>query len=55
MEHYLEDVFSNANWIIELPVVIRGGRKNTQKYYCPKGRIRHNRTYKDFGVGMLDV
>lgn len=55
MEHYLEDVFSNANWIIELPVVIRGGRKNTQKYYCPKGRIRHNRTYKDFGVGTLDV
>jgi len=27
MEHYLEDVFSNGNWIIDLPVLIKGGKK----------------------------
>jgi hypothetical protein len=55
MEYYLESVFSNANWIIDIPTIIKGGKKNTQKYYCPKGRIRHNRTYKDFGVDILDM
>jgi hypothetical protein len=55
MEYYLKSVFSNANWIIQLPITMKGGKKNTRKYYCPKGRIFHNRTYKEFGVGILDI
>ena len=55
MKYYLNDVFSNTDWIIELPVTMRGGKMNTRKYYCPKGRICHNRTYNDLGIGVDDV
>jgi hypothetical protein len=55
MEYYLKDVFSNADWVIEIPSSSRGGKKNTRKYYCPNGRILNNKTYKDFGITMLDV
>lgn len=55
MKYYLNDVFSNTDWIIELPVTTRGENINTRKYYCPKGRIRNNRKYTDLGVGVDDV
>jgi len=53
MTHHLKD-FENTGWIIELPISLRGGKK-TRKYYCPKGRIVHNQTYKDFGIDITNV
>ena len=58
MEYHLQDVFSNTGWIIELPIILKGGKtgkNNTRKYYCPKGRIKHTKTYKDFGVDIVDL
>jgi len=55
MAHYLRDIFDNTNWIIELPIRMSGGRKNTRKYYCPKSKIRHSKTFRDFGVSVLDI
>jgi hypothetical protein len=52
MSHYLKDVFENTNWIIELPIAMNGGRRHTRKYYCPRGRIAHKMTYKDFGIDL---
>lgn len=50
MSYHLKDVFENMGWIIELPIATKGGKRNTRKYYCPRGRIIHNKTYKDFGI-----
>jgi hypothetical protein len=50
MYYYLQDVFDNKNWIIEIPLRQTGGKRNTRKYYCPKCRIKRNITYKDFGI-----
>ena len=55
MEHHLRDVFSNTDWAIDIPFLIKGGKRNTKKYYCPKGRIRHTKTCKDFGVDVNDI
>ena len=55
MEHHLHDLFSNKDWVIDIPFLIKGGKRNTKKYYCPKGRIRHTKTYKDFGVDVNDI
>jgi hypothetical protein len=59
MSYHLKDVFDNTDWIIELPVNMNGGGKRStrksQKYYCPRGRIRHNKTYKDFGIRATDI
>jgi hypothetical protein len=55
MEHHLRDVFSNKDWVIDIPLLLKGGKRNTKKYYCPKGRIRHTNTYKNFGVDANDV
>ena len=55
MSYHLKDVFSNTDWIIELPLRMNGGKRTTRKYYCPTGRIRHNKTYKDFGVDTDDI
>lgn len=54
MEHHLRDLFSNKDWVIDIPFLIKGGKRNTKKYYCPKG-IRHTKTYKDFGVDVNDI
>jgi hypothetical protein len=53
MEYYLSNVFSNTGWIIELPIILNGGK--TRKYYCPKTRVRHNKTYNDIGVDITDI
>lgn len=55
MEYHLKDVFDNKNWIIEVPLSMKGGNRNTRKYYCPKGRIKHYKSYKNFGVRVDDV
>jgi hypothetical protein len=57
MSSQLKGVFDNSDWIIDLPTSILGGGKRTTKkrYYCPKGRVYRNATYKDFGVGVMDV
>lgn len=55
MSYHLKDVFENTDWIIELPIPMNGGRKNTRKYYCPNGRIMHNKTYKDFGINPTNA
>jgi len=58
MSYHLKDVFDNNGWIIDLPLVngfLTGGKRTTRKYYCPRSRIMHKKTYKDFGVGVNDV
>jgi len=55
MSHHLIDVFGNTEWIISLPLPIVGGKRNTRKYYCPIGRITHNKTYKDFGINIENL
>jgi hypothetical protein len=69
MKFILKYVFYNENWIIHFPLEMSGGNskirnknnktsnKNnkTRKYYCPKGRIKHYKSYKNFGVGVDDV
>ena len=55
MEHHLKDVFDNKNWIIEIPITIKGGKRNTKKYYCPKCRIKRIMTCKDYGVDITNI
>jgi hypothetical protein len=55
MEHHLSNLFSNTGWIIELPIIIKGGKQKSRKYFCPKTRINHNITYKDFGVDITNI
>jgi hypothetical protein len=55
MEHHLSNLFSNTGWIIELPIITKGGKQKSRKYYCPKTRIKHNITYKDFGVDITNI
>jgi hypothetical protein len=56
MTYHLKDVFENTNWVIDLPIAIIGSNKqNTRKYYCPKGRILYNKTYKDFGINVSNT
>jgi hypothetical protein len=55
MEHHLSNLFSNTGWIIELPIIIKGGKQKSRKYYCPKTRIKHNITYKDFGIDITNI
>lgn len=55
MEHHLSNVFSNKDWIIDLPIITKGGKQKSRKYYCPKTRINHNITYKDFGVDITNI
>ena len=52
MSYHLKGVFSNMDWVIDIPLTKKGGRRNTIKYYCPKGRIMHNKTCKDFGIDV---
>jgi hypothetical protein len=55
MEHHLSNLFSNTGWIIELPIITKGGKQKSMKYYCPKTRIKHNITYKDFGIDITNI
>lgn len=56
MSEQLRGVFDNTDWIIDLPMVLSGGKQNTKKrYYCPKCRVYRNTTYRDFGVRAEDV
>jgi hypothetical protein len=56
MSYHLKDVFDNMDWSIKLPIgVMNGGRRNTRKYYCPKGRIMRNKTCKDFGINASNA
>jgi len=55
MEHHLSKLFSNTGWIIELPIITKGGKQKSRKYYCPKTRIKHNITYEDFGVDITNI
>ena len=44
MNNQLGKTFNNKDWIIPLKNnQLKGGKRKTQKYYCPKGKIsRHN-------------
>ena len=57
MSSQLNGVFDNSDWIIDIPSFITGGgKRNTKKrYYCPKCKVHRNITYRDFGVGVMDV
>lgn len=57
MNYHLSDVFDNKNWIIELSNEIKygGGNITRRKYYCPKGRILRNRTYKNYGICQTEI
>lgn len=48
----LADAFDTREWVIglfDMPIM-RG-----HEYYCPKGRIFRNTTYRDYGVNAMDV
>jgi hypothetical protein len=56
MSYYFSDVFDNKKWVIELSNEIKySGGNSRRKYYCPKGRILRNKTYKDFGIRVIDI
>ena len=63
IHYFLKDVFSNTDWILPLPirssVISIGGKqkqiKTSKYYYCPRGKILYNKTYRDFGVNVNDV
>lgn len=67
MLKYLENVFSNKNWIIEIPIpitenkinesVIGGGKKKrrTKKYYYPNARIQLNPKHRGLLLGPEDI
>jgi len=56
MSYYLSDVFDNKNWIIELSNEIKySGGNSRRKYYCPKGKILRNRTYKNYGICQTEI
>jgi hypothetical protein len=60
MSYHLKDIFSNTDWIIELPIVKKGGgikknKKSRRKYYIPKSNVRLNQTYKDLGIRPEDI
>ena len=66
MLHHLKKVFSNKDWIIEVPFVMnenvmnekKGGRKTkrqTKKYYCPNVRINLNPKYNGLFLRQEDL
>ena len=57
MNNHLKDVFSNTDWIIPLPIseMVRGGKRKTSKYYCPKGKIYTSHTCRNLGVRPEDL
>jgi hypothetical protein len=58
MEHYLNGVFTNIDWVIDLPIVssVGGGKTRKYRYYCPKGRVlRNGGTKKTFLVDAMDI
>jgi hypothetical protein len=58
MEHYLNGVFTNIDWVIDLPIVssVGGGKTCIRRYYCPKGRVlRNGGTQKTFLVDAMDI
>ena len=60
MEHYLNGVFKNTDWVIDVRKMDinnnqyggtrKKGHNNKKNYYCPKGRIRLAIEHKDTGV-----
>lgn len=55
MKYHMKHFFVNTDWMIELPVCIERYKKNTRKYYCPKGYFRHSKPYIDIGIDMEHV
>jgi hypothetical protein len=58
MEHFLKGVFSNTDWVIDLPIPLSGGggKTCTRRYYCPRGRVlRNGGTQKTSLVDSMDV
>ena len=55
MLHFLKGVFHNTDWVIDLPISTEGGKSKSRKYYCPKGKIRYTRTFRNFGIDPTDT
>lgn len=55
MKFILNDVFSNENWIIHLPLEMSEGNNQTRKYYCPKGIITNNFQSQNICIFPEDV
>jgi len=61
MKFILKDVFYNENWIIKLPIEMRGGNKirnknnKTRKYYCPKGVITNSFRTRNICISPDDI
>jgi hypothetical protein len=57
MQKELKNFFSNIDWVIPLPVIesVSGGKRKTQKYYSPKGKISYCYTQKNIGVNPEDI
>lgn len=60
MKFILKDVFYNENWIIKLPIEMRGGKKKTRnnkskKYYCPNGFITNTFRTRNICISLDDI
>ena len=53
MEHSLQGVFKNSDWVIDVRIMDKrnqyGGTRKKKRYYCPNGRIRLSFEQKDMG------
>lgn len=49
MRHFFDDVFSNRDWVIDIPAVT-----NDEPYYCPDGQIWNTTWGTDVGASPLD-
>jgi hypothetical protein len=60
MKFILKDVFYNENWVIKLPLEMKGGNKKTRnnkskKYYCPKGVITNTFRTKNICISLDEI
>jgi hypothetical protein len=49
MRHFFDDVFSNRDWVIDIPAAT-----NDEPYYCPEGQIWNTAWGTDVGASPLD-
>jgi len=55
MKFILNDVFSNYNWVIHLPLEMSEGNNQSSKYYCPNGIIINNFQSQNICISPEDV
>ena len=54
MRHFFDDVFSNRDWVIDIPMVTNDVKTNDEPYYCPEGQIWNTAWGTDVGASPFD-